>query len=93
MPNSPFNADCFNKALQKVKKGKSSPDGVTAEMLQALPPAPRAALASDIERRCAYLDFPAEWMESTAAMAPKVVGAIDLSKFRPIACLVTMRKI
>ena len=93
MTDSPFNVTCFDKALRKVKRGKSSPDGVTAEMLQALPPAPRASLASDIVRRCAYLDFPTEWMESTAAMAPKVVGATDLSKFRPIARLVTMRKV
>jgi hypothetical protein len=39
------------------------------------------------------LDFPAEWMESTAVLAPKVAGASDLSKFRPIACLTTMRKL
>ena len=32
-------------------------------------------------------------MESTAVMAPKVVGATDLSKFRPLACLATMRKL
>ena len=80
-------------ALRKLKVGKSSPDGVTAEMLQALPPAPKAALANDIVRRCAFLDFPTGWTESTAALAPKVVGASDLSKFRPIACLTTMRKL
>ena len=93
MPNSPFDATCFDRALRKLKRGKSSPDGVTAEMLQATPPAPMAALATDMVRRCADLDFPEDWMESTAVMAPKVVGATDLSKFRPIACLVTMRKL
>jgi hypothetical protein len=93
MATSPFNAKCIEKAIMKLKRGKSSPDGVTAEMLQALPPAARTSMASDIVRRCAYLDFPAEWMESTAVMAPKVVGATDLSKFRPIACLTTMRKL
>ncbi len=40
MANSPFNTECFDKAMEKLKVGKSSPDGVTAEMIQALPPAP-----------------------------------------------------
>jgi hypothetical protein len=93
MTNSPFNARCFDKAMKKLKVGKSSPDGVTAEMLQALPSAPKAALARDIVGRCQTLDFPVDWTESTAALAPKVAGASDLSKFRPITCLTTMRKL
>ena len=92
MTNSPLNDGCFGKAIRKLKSGKSSPDGVTAEMLKELPAAPKAALAADIVRRCAHLDFPADWTESSATLAPKVVGASELSKFRPIACLTTMRK-
>ena len=93
MTRSAFNAACFDKALAKLKRGKCSPDGITAEMLQALPPVPKAAMAKDMVRRCAFLDFPAEWSESSAILVPKVAGASELGKFRPIACLTTLRKL
>ena len=50
-------------------------------------------MAKNIELRMRDLDFPTEWFESAAALSAKVVGATDLSKFRPIACLCTLRKI
>ena len=93
MTNSPFDAECFEEAMRKLKGGKSSPDGVTAEMLKALPAEPMAALGGDLVRRCSRLEFPADWTERSATLAPKVAGASDLGKFRPIACLTTMRKL
>lgn len=79
--------------VEKLKPGKSSPDGITAEILKALPAVVLQGLALDMERRIKALDFPQEWFVCAAALVAKVVGATDLSKFRPIACLCTMRKI
>ena len=79
--------------VEKLKPGKSSPDGITTEILKALPAVVLQGLALDMERRIKALDFPQEWFVCAAALVAKVVGATDLSKFRPIACLCTMRKI
>ena len=42
---------------------------------------------------CCDMSFPEEWMCSLTVMAPKVVGATWLTKFRPIAGLCAMRKV
>ena len=92
-PTKGLDAEGFKGAVKRLKGGKSSPDGVTAEMLRALPDEVMQAMADDVARRVRELDLPKEWFESSAALVAKVVGATDLSKFRPIACLAAMRKV
>ena len=83
----------LDSALTRLKRGKGSADGITAEMLQALPDNARNALAENLAERCARLDFPPDWCISRISLAPKAIGASSLSGFRPIAGLVTMRKL
>ena len=42
---------------------------------------------------CWDMTFPEDWLCSMTVMAPKVVGATCLTKFRPIAGLCAMRKV
>eukprot|EP00969_Alexandrium_andersonii_P066030 2912519-Alexandrium_andersonii.AAC.1 len=81
------------EALGKLRTKKSSPDGVTAEMLRALPGDSKDAMVQDPSRRCVAFDFPAAWLRSRTTHAPKVVGASRLKQFRPIAGLCSMRKL
>jgi hypothetical protein len=83
----------LDKALLKLKKGKGSPDGLTAEILQELPDDCKSALAKDLSARCAVFKFPEEWCRSATTLAPKTVGATSLSGFRPIAGLSAIRKL
>lgn len=83
----------LDQALKKLKKSKGSPDGITAEMLLALPDESKNRLAADISHRCRSLTFPQEWMKSMTTLAPKVYGATKLANFRPIAGLCAMRKL
>ena len=41
---------------------------------------------------CWDMSFPEDWLRTFTVMAPKVVGATCLTKFRPIAGLCAMRK-
>jgi hypothetical protein len=50
-------------------------------------------LASYITEIMASLELPDSWFISRAILLPKVVGAAELGKFRPIACLTTIRKL
>ena len=90
---SGIDATGFATALKKLKKGKNSPDGLTAEVLQNLLLEQRSRLSTEVTRRMCTLELPEEWFESTAALAPKTAGANTLAKYRPIACLSTTRKI
>ncbi|CAE8637304.1 unnamed protein product [Polarella glacialis] len=83
----------LDKALGKLKKGKGSPDGLTAEVLQELPDDCKDKLAADLSHRCAILELPREWCRSLTTLAPKILGATSLAKFRPIAGLCAMRKL
>ena len=82
----------LNQIFRKLKKGKASPDGITAEMLQALPDGTLETFAAFVAALLASLDIPSEWCQAFAILLPKVIGADSLTKFRPIACLPTMRK-
>ena len=53
-------------ALKKLKTGKNSPDGFTAEIMHSLPLEQRAKLSDDMRRRLHNLDVPGEWFECTA---------------------------
>ena len=90
---SGIDATGFAAALKKLKKGKNSPDGLTAEILQNLLLEQRSMLSTEVTRRMHTLELPEEWFESTAALAPKTAGANSLAKYRPIASPSTTSKI
>jgi hypothetical protein len=83
----------LDAAIARLKRGKGSSDGITAEMLQALPHEARNSLTVNLAERCAKLDIPPEWCVSRISLAPKVVGATSLAGYRPIAGLISMRKL
>eukprot|EP00969_Alexandrium_andersonii_P059365 2614429-Alexandrium_andersonii.AAC.1 len=93
MPAHQVTAASLGKAIGRLKLGKSSPDGLTAEMYKALPPAAAASLARFFTLLLATLVIPLSWTMSMAMLLPKVIGASSLAQFRAIACLVTARKI
>ena len=57
------NRNSFVKALAKLKSGKMSPDGITAEILKALPEKCKAFLADGLAQRC-QVRVLQEWMIS-----------------------------
>ena len=81
------------KCLEETENGKGSPDQITADVLKALPPECLEKLARSLSLMCWNMDFPEDWLCSLTVMAPKVVGATCLTKFRPIAGLCAMRKV
>ena len=83
----------LQKAVAKLKNGKSSPDGCTAELYKQLPPHVLEGLACFFTVVLATLTIPDDWTVVGAMLIPKVVGAASLSKFRAIACLPTARKL
>ena len=87
-----FSVRNIKTAISKLKLGKSSPDGVTAEMFRALPEKALAGLSEHFTSMFSSLDIPRDWTIVTATLIAKVVGASCLSKFRAIACFSTVRK-
>ena len=85
--------DIIKRALKRLKPGKSSPDGVTAEMLQSLPEDALKSLAMDFTRRFATLDIPQRWTEVSASLIPKIAAARELKSFRPVSSLSAIRKL
>ena len=83
----------LENVLKKLKNGKGSPDQITADVLKALPPACLEKLARSLSLMCWDMNFPENWLCSLTVMAPKVVGATCLTKFRPTAGLCAMRKV
>ena len=83
----------LENVLKKLKNGKGSPDQITADVLKALPPECLEQLARLLSLMCRNMDFPEDWLCSLTVMAPKVVDAKCLTKFRPIAGLCAMRKV
>ena len=85
--------ELLERALRRLKPGKASPDGVTAEVLRELPPSTRSAFAHELTCRFDALDIPEDWTRVAATLIPKVTGARELVKFRPIASLAAVRKL
>ena len=83
----------LENVLKKLKNGKGSPDQFTADVLKALPPECLEKLARSLSLMCWDMNFPDDWLCSLTVVAPKVVGATCLTKFRPIAGLCAMRKV
>ena len=83
----------LENVLNELKNGRGSPDQITADVLKALPPECLVKLARSLSLMCWDMTFPEDWLCSLTVMAPKVVGATCLTKFRPIAGLCAMRKV
>ena len=81
------------QCLARLKKGKSSPDGVTAEMLLALPEEQIVCLARNIQNMFSSLNFQETWFQVMASLIPKKPHPRGLHEFRPINCLTTFRKL
>ena len=85
-------SDMLNHLLNKLRKGKDSPDGVTAEMC-ALPEDAKVALAEFFTKLLASLVIPGSWTTVRSRLIPKFIGGTDLDSFRAIACLPAARKL
>ena len=85
--------ELLGKALKRLKPGKASPDGLTAEVLRELPEQARTSFAAELTRRFASLEIPTDWTQVVASLIPKTAGAKVLTKFRPIASLTAVRKL
>ena len=83
----------LRNAIKKLKNGKGSSDGCTAEMYKKLPEHALQSLAIFFTTLFATLVIPELWTVVAAVLIPKVVGASSLHKFRAIACLPTARKL
>ena len=81
------------QCLARLKKGKSIPDGVTAEMLLALPEEQIVCLARNIQNMFSSLNFQETWFRVVASLIPKKPHPRGLNEFRPISCLTTFRKL
>ena len=77
----------LERVLNKLNSGKGSPDQITADVLKAFPQECLDKLARSLSMMCWDMTFPEDWMCSLTVMAPKVVGATYLTKFRLIAGL------
>ena len=81
------------QCLARMKKGKSSPDGVTAETLLALPEEQMVCLARNIQNMFSLLNFQETWFRVVASLIPKKPHPRGVNEFRPISCLTTFRKL
>ena len=82
----------LKKCLRKLKKGKGSPDGATAEILQALPEEVLSQFADELQKMFSSLT-PRKWTKIIATLIPKVVGPKGLNEFRPLSSLCCVRKL
>eukprot|EP00969_Alexandrium_andersonii_P248843 10997222-Alexandrium_andersonii.AAC.1 len=64
--------------FKKLRKGRGSPDGLTAEMYAALPHRHVQSLAAFLTTILATLTIPLEWTNMLAVFIPKVLGAAGL---------------
>ena len=82
------------QCLARLKKGKSNPDGVTAEMLLALLEEQSVCLARNIQNMFSSLNFLETWFRVMVSLIPKKPQhPRGLNEFRPISCLTTFRKL
>ena len=81
------------RAIARLKNGKNSSDGLTAEILKKLDTANLDLLAQQIEEMFAKCEFHSNWAAITATLVPKIACPKGPKDFRPIASLVTLRKL
>ena len=80
-------------AICRMKRGRGSPDGCTAEMYSALPDFMLESLARFFTESLVSLQVPSSWTVTDAILIPKVVAAASLDHFRGIARLSAARKL
>ena len=81
------------QCLARLKKGKSSPDGVTAEMLLALPEEQIVCVLRETYNLCSpRSNFQETWFRVMASLILQKPHPRGLNEFRPISCLTTFRK-
>ena len=78
--------------IKKLKPGKGSSDGITAEILRELDDSNLEAMAAALESLFLHSELPQTWSEITATLVPKLAVPSGPKDFRPIASLVTLRK-
>ena len=85
--------ELLEKRIKKLRKHKSSPDGVTAEIFHMLSNSQLTQLAQAITDMFSSLDFETQWTTVAASLVPKKPFPSKLSEFRPISSLSTMRNL
>ena len=88
-----FSVETISKAISKLRLGKASPDGCTAEMFRALPGDALQKLAYYFSGLFYDMNFPMVWTQVEAKLIPKCLGATSLDRFRAISRLCTARKL
>ena len=83
----------LERALKRLHLGKSSPDGLTAEMLRQLPENELLKMAAAIQEMFRSLSFATTWTVITASLIPKKEITKSLSDMRPISGLCHFRKL
>ena len=85
--HSCFQCDVLSltKRIKKLRKQKSSPDGVTAENFRQLSPTLLAQLAQAITDMFTALDFETQWTTVAVSLIPKKPSPIKLSEFSSIS--------
>ena len=81
------------KSLEEVEKRRRLIGSDYSRCSESIAPGMSGKLARSLSRMCWEMTFPEDWLCFLTVMAPKVVGATCLTKFRPIAGLCAMRKV
>ena len=68
--------------IRKLRLGKGSPDGCTAELFHGLPNAAVCSLAVFFTGALLTLQIPLAWTQGKATLIPKVVAPSSLDKYR-----------
>ena len=88
-----FTPQKMSERIHKLRPGKGSPDGCTAELFYGLPKAAVCSLAVFFTSVLFTLQIPHVWTQGKATLIPKVVAPTSLEKYRGIACLTAARKL
>ena len=88
-----ISAEILRTVIKKLKPGKGSSDGVTADILRELDESNLEAVAAAMNHLFLHSELPQSWSEITATLVPKLAVPSGPKDFRPIAALVTLRKL
>ena len=83
----------MSESIRKLRPGKGSPDGCTAELFHGLPNAAVCSLAVFFTCVLLTLQIPHMWTQGKAILIPKIVAPSSLDKYREMACLTAVRKL
>ena len=81
------------KCIKKLRKHKSCPGGVAAEIFHQLSPTQLAQLAQAITDMFTSLDFETQWTTVAASLIPTKPFHSKMTELRPISAVSTMRKL